>query len=103
MTGQPGQPVHVFGEMALINQQPRSAAASGVAVSDKKCFLHLIALTPHFAVNVRHVVSERLQRASAHRNQVRGRRGPGLAWSTWWIERAVVLRAACPAQSAAMK
>jgi CRP-like cAMP-binding protein len=65
------QPMHVFGEMALIEQQPRSATAiaavdSRVAVIDKKRFLRLVEQTPHFALNMMHVISERLRRASAH-------------------------------------
>lgn len=65
------QPVHVFGEMALIEQRPRSATAiaavdSRIAVIDKKRFLRLVEQTPHFALNVMQVISERLRRASAH-------------------------------------
>ena len=65
------QPVHVFGEMALIEQRPRSATAiaaadSRVAVIDKKRFLRLVEQAPHFALNMMHVISERLRRASAH-------------------------------------
>jgi CRP/FNR family transcriptional regulator, cyclic AMP receptor protein len=66
------EPVHVFGEMALIEQRPRSATAiaavdSRVALIDKKRFLRLIEQTPHFALNMMQVISERLRRAtSAH-------------------------------------
>lgn len=65
------QPVHVFGEMGLIEQRPRSATAiaavdSRVAVIDKKRFLRLVELTPHFALNMMQVISERLRRASGH-------------------------------------
>lgn len=65
------QPVHVFGEMALIDQRPRSATAiaavdSRVAVIDKKRFLRLIEQTPHFALNMMQVITERLRRASGH-------------------------------------
>jgi CRP-like cAMP-binding protein len=64
------QPLHVFGEMALIDQRPRSATAtaavdSRVAVIDKKRFLRLVEQTPHFALNMMQVISERLRRASA--------------------------------------
>lgn len=65
------QPVHVFGEMGLIDQRPRSATAiaavdSRVAVIDKKRFLRLVELTPNFALSMMQVISERLRRASAH-------------------------------------
>ncbi len=65
------QPVHVFGEMALIDQQPRSATAiaavdSRIAVVDRKRFLRLVEQAPHFALNMMQVISERLRRASAH-------------------------------------
>lgn len=65
------EPVHVFGEMALIDQQSRSATAiaavdSRVAVIDKKRFLRLVEQTPHFALNIMQVISARLRRASAH-------------------------------------
>lgn len=65
------QPVHVFGEMGLIDQQARSATAiaavdSRVAVIDKKRFLRLVEQTPHFALNMMQVISERLRRASSH-------------------------------------
>lgn len=64
------EPMHVFGEMALIDQRPRSATAiaavdSRVAVIDKKRFLRLVEQTPHFALNMMEVISERLRRASA--------------------------------------
>ena len=63
------QPVHVFGEMALIEQRPRSATAiaavdSRVAVIDKRRFLRLVEQTPLFALNMMQVISERLRRAS---------------------------------------
>jgi CRP/FNR family cyclic AMP-dependent transcriptional regulator len=63
-------PVTVFGEMALIDQRPRSASARAavdckLAVIDKKRFLRLVELTPHFALHMMQVVSERLRRASA--------------------------------------
>jgi CRP/FNR family transcriptional regulator, cyclic AMP receptor protein len=65
------QPVHVFGEMGLVEQQPRSATAiatadSRIAVIDRKRFLRLVELTPHFALNMMQVISERLRRASTH-------------------------------------
>jgi CRP-like cAMP-binding protein len=63
-------PITVFGEMALIDQRPRSASARAaadcnLAVIDKKRFLRLVELTPHFALHMMQVISERLRRASA--------------------------------------
>ena len=62
-------PMHVFGEMALIDQRPRSATAvaavdSRIAVINKKRFLHLVEVTPHFALSMMQVITERLRRAS---------------------------------------
>jgi len=66
-------PTAVFGEMALIDQRPRSATAvaavdSRLAVIDKKRFLRLVEQTPHFALHMMQVISERLRRASAPRD-----------------------------------
>lgn len=63
------RPTHVFGEMALIDQRPRSATAiaavdSRIAVINKKRFLHLVEGTPHFALSMMQVITERLRRAS---------------------------------------
>ena len=59
----------IFGEMALIDNAPRSATA--VAVSDTKLvsvsekqFLFLISNTPHFALNVMRVMARRLRAAN---------------------------------------
>ena len=56
----------IFGEMALIDSQPRSATA--VAVTDvelvpvsEKQFLFLVAQTPYFALKVMRVLAERLR------------------------------------------
>ena len=63
-------PMHLFGEMALIDQLPRSATAtaavdSRIAVISKKRFLRLVEMTPHFALSIMQVITERLRRASA--------------------------------------
>jgi CRP/FNR family transcriptional regulator, cyclic AMP receptor protein len=57
---------NVFGEMALIDGAPRSAAA--VAISDVKAvpvgekqFLFMVSRTPYFALNVMRVLSRRLR------------------------------------------
>jgi CRP/FNR family transcriptional regulator, cyclic AMP receptor protein len=59
----------IFGEMALIDNAPRSATA--VAVGDAKLvpvsekqFLFLISNTPYFALNVMRVMARRLRTAN---------------------------------------
>jgi CRP/FNR family cyclic AMP-dependent transcriptional regulator len=56
----------VFGEMALIDGSPRSTSAkartdSHLAVIDKKRFLFLVQNTPNFALDVMHIMAERLR------------------------------------------
>jgi|ERR1041385_6341731 CRP/FNR family cyclic AMP-dependent transcriptional regulator len=60
----------IFGEMALIDDAPRSATA--VAVSDSKLilvsekqFLFLIGNTPYFALNVMRIMARRLRTANS--------------------------------------
>ena len=60
----------IFGEMALIDDAPRSATA--VAVSDTKLilvsekqFLFLIGNTPYFALNVMRIMARRLRMANS--------------------------------------
>ena len=57
---------HIFGEMALIDSQPRSASA--IAVTDvelvpvsEKQFLFLVGQTPYFALKVMRVLAQRLR------------------------------------------
>jgi CRP-like cAMP-binding protein len=56
----------IFGEMALIDDEPRSAAAFAitdvelVAVSEKQ-FLFLVSQTPYFALKVMRVLAQRLR------------------------------------------
>jgi CRP/FNR family transcriptional regulator, cyclic AMP receptor protein len=57
---------HVFGEMALIDNEPRSASA--IAVTDvelvpvsEKQFLFLVSQTPYFALKVMRVLAQRLR------------------------------------------
>jgi CRP/FNR family transcriptional regulator, cyclic AMP receptor protein len=57
---------HVFGEMALIDSEPRSASA--IAVTDvelvpvsEKQFLFLVSQTPYFALKVMRVLAQRLR------------------------------------------
>jgi CRP/FNR family transcriptional regulator, cyclic AMP receptor protein len=59
----------IFGEMALIDNQPRSATA--VAISDvelvpvsEKQFLFLVSQTPYFALKVMRVLAQRLRTTS---------------------------------------
>lgn len=61
----------VFGEMALIDGQPRSATAVAaadcrLAAIDEKRFLRLVELTPRFALQMMQLITERLRRISAH-------------------------------------
>jgi CRP-like cAMP-binding protein len=56
----------IFGEMALIDSEPRSASA--IAVSDvelvpvsEKQFLFLVSQTPYFALKVMRVLAQRLR------------------------------------------
>ncbi len=57
---------HVFGEMALIDSEPRSASATAVTdvelvpVSEKQ-FLFLVSQTPYFALKVMRVLAQRLR------------------------------------------
>jgi CRP/FNR family cyclic AMP-dependent transcriptional regulator len=60
----------IFGEMALIDRDPRSATAlaktdAKVVPIDQKRFLYLIQNTPFFAVEVMHVMAERIRRMDA--------------------------------------
>lgn len=59
----PGQPI---GEMALIDDSPRSATAIArgsceLAVIDQKRFLYMVQETPQFALTVMRVLVERLR------------------------------------------
>lgn len=60
----PGEP---FGEMALIDQAPRTATATAkgpckVAVISEKRFLFLVQQTPHFALQIMKVMADRLRK-----------------------------------------
>ena len=60
----------IFGEMALIDRKTRSATAtarteSKVVPVDQRRFLYLIQNTPFFAIEVMHVMAERLRRMDA--------------------------------------
>lgn len=64
-------PGGVFGEMALIDKQPRSATAvaaadCALAAIDEKRFLRLVEQVPRFALQVMQVITERLRRANSH-------------------------------------
>ena len=60
----PGEP---FGEMALIDQEPRTATAIAktpckLAVIPEKRFLFMVAQTPHFALLIMKVMADRLRK-----------------------------------------
>ncbi len=57
----------IFGEMALVDDQPRSASASAasdckVLPVDRRHFLELVGRSPEFAIQVMSTMSERLRR-----------------------------------------
>ncbi|HEX4782064.1 MAG TPA: cyclic nucleotide-binding domain-containing protein [Usitatibacter sp.] len=63
----PGEP---FGEMALIDQAPRTASvvaktACRLAVISEKRFLFMVQTTPHFALQVMKVMADRLRKMNA--------------------------------------
>ena len=59
----------IFGEMALIDSEPRSATALAVtdvelvAVSEKQ-FLFLVSQTPYFALKVMRTLAQRLRKSN---------------------------------------
>jgi CRP/FNR family transcriptional regulator, cyclic AMP receptor protein len=60
----------IFGEMALVSEQPRSASAIArtdckVAPVDEKRFTYMVQQTPYFALQVMRVMAERLRRETA--------------------------------------
>lgn len=60
----------LFGELALINDAPRAAAAlarqpTEVVVIDKPTFLSLVAEEPGFGVRVMEVMAERMRRKAS--------------------------------------
>lgn len=63
------QPGGIFGEMAMIDDHPRTATAVARADCklvpiDQKRFQFLVQQTPHFALEVMRVLAERLRRAN---------------------------------------
>jgi len=63
----PGAP---FGEMALIDQAPRTATAIArtdckLAVIPEKRFLFMVQTTPHFALRLMKVMADRLRKMNA--------------------------------------
>lgn len=60
----------IFGEMALIDRQARSASAHArtdarIVPLDQRRFLYLLQNTPFFAVEVMHVMADRIRRMDA--------------------------------------
>jgi CRP/FNR family transcriptional regulator, cyclic AMP receptor protein len=65
-------PNGIFGEMAMIDDGPRSAAAltsepTELAVVDKSTFLRLVREEPEFAMRVMRVLAQRIRRIGAAR------------------------------------
>ena len=63
----PGEPI---GEMALIDQAPRTATAIAktavkLAVIPEKRFLFMVQTTPHFALQIMKVMADRLRKMNA--------------------------------------
>lgn len=63
----PGEP---FGEMALIDQAPRTATAIAktacvLAVIPEKRFLFMVQTTPQFALQIMKVIADRLRKMNA--------------------------------------
>lgn len=64
-------PGGVFGEMGLIDAQPRSAQAfaaadCSLAVISEKRFLRLVEMMPQFALQMMRVITQRLRRHGPH-------------------------------------
>jgi CRP-like cAMP-binding protein len=64
-------PGGVFGEMGLIDAQPRSAQAvagtdCSLAVISEKRFLRLVEMMPQFALQMMRVITQRLRRHDPH-------------------------------------
>ncbi len=67
-------PNGIFGEMAIIDDGPRSAAAltsepTELAVVDKSTFLRLVREEPDFAMRVMRVLAHRIRRMGALRSR----------------------------------
>ncbi|HEY3756047.1 MAG TPA: cyclic nucleotide-binding domain-containing protein [Opitutaceae bacterium] len=66
-------PSSIFGEMALVEDQPRSAKAvvkseAKIVKVDRNRFLFMVQQTPYFALNVLTLVTQRLRRRMAESN-----------------------------------
>ena len=61
----------IFGEMALIDEKPRSATATALADCtlvrvDEKLFLYMVKKIPHFSLHIMRIITGRLR----HMNEV---------------------------------
>lgn len=71
------QPGEIFGEIALLDDRPRSAAAIAktdckLAAVDQQRFTFLVQHTPFFAIEVMRIMAERLRRETAlHHNPIK--------------------------------
>ena len=64
------RPGELFGEMALIDQEPRVATATAktackLAVIPERRFLFLVQTAPHFALHIMKVMADRLRKMNA--------------------------------------
>ncbi|HLX24301.1 MAG TPA: cyclic nucleotide-binding domain-containing protein [Usitatibacter sp.] len=67
-------PAEPFGEMALIDQAPRTATATAktdcvVLPIPEKRFLFMVQQTPYFSLQIMKVMTDRLRRANDRRNK----------------------------------
>ncbi len=67
-------PMEPFGEMALIDQAPRTATATAktdceILPIPEKRFLFMVQQTPYFSLQIMKVITDRLRKANERRNK----------------------------------